>query len=59
MAIETVQKHYKGPLYTRKDWYSFFPMIILNNSELPGKRLKTYTSFIWVGLHSVNVALKK
>ena len=32
MAMETVQKHYKGTVYTRKDWYSFFPMIILNNS---------------------------
>ena len=23
MAMETVQKHYKGLVYTRKDWYSF------------------------------------
>ena len=25
MAMETVSKNYKGLVYTRKDWFSFFP----------------------------------
>lgn len=61
MAMETVQKHYKGLVYTRKDWYSFFPYDNFRElPELPWEENEKHTQSFHMGsgLHSVNVALQ-
>ena len=61
MAMETVSKGYKGIVYTRKDWFSFFPYD--NFRELPKlpweeKEKHTQSFHMGSGLHAVNVALQ-
>ena len=61
MAMETVQKHYKRTVYTRKDWYSFFPYDNFRQlPELPWEETEKHTQSFHMGsgLHSVNVALQ-
>ena len=61
MAMETVSKGYKGLVYTRKDWYSFFPYDNFKQiPELPWKEKEKHTQSFHMGsgLHAVNVALQ-
>ena len=61
MAMETVQKHYKGIVYTRKDWYSFFPYDNFRQlPELPWEEKEKWTQTFHMGsgLHAVNIALQ-
>ncbi len=61
MAMETVSKNYKGLVYTRKDWFSFFPYDNFKQlPELPWEENEKYTQSFHMGsgLHSVNVAIQ-
>ena len=61
MAMETVSKNYKGLVYTRKDWFSFFPYDNFKQlPELPWEEKEKYTQSFHMGsgLHSVNVAIQ-
>ena len=61
MAMETVSKNYKGKVYTRKDWYSFFPYDNFQElPELPWEETDKHTQSFHMGsgLHSVNIALQ-
>lgn len=59
MAIETVKNKYIGKVYTRADWYSFFPY---SNFEclpqLPWQETEKHTQTFHTGsgLHAVNLA---
>lgn len=60
MAMETVSKNYKGLVYTRKDWYSFFPYDNFKQlPELPWEETEKHTHSFHTGsgLHAVNLAL--
>lgn len=60
MAMETVSKGYKGTVYTRKDWYSFFPyenFKKLPDLPWPEKEKWTQSFHMGSGLHAVNIAL--
>ena len=60
MAMETVSKGYKGTVYTRKDWYSFFPyenFKQLPDLPWPEKEKWTQSFHMGSGLHAVNIAL--
>jgi len=62
MAMETVSKKYKGLVYTRKDWFSFFPYDNFRElPDLPWKETDKHTQSFHMGsgLHSVNVALQQ
>ena len=61
MAMETVSKGYKGIVYTRKDWFSFFPYDNFRElPKLPWKEKEKHTQSFHMGsgLHAVNVALQ-
>ena len=61
MAMETVSKNYKGLVYTRKDWFSFFPYDNFKQlPELPWEEKEKHTQSFHMGsgLHSVNVAIQ-
>jgi hypothetical protein len=60
MAMETVNQQYKGLVYTRSDWYSFFPYN--NFKQLPAlpwpeEEKWTQSFHMGSGLHAVNLAL--
>ena len=60
MAMETVSAKYEGTVYTREDWYSFFPYG--NFKQLPNlpwteSEKHTQSFHMGSGLHAVNVAL--
>jgi len=60
MTMETISKGYKGLVYTRKDWYSFFPYDNVKQlPELPWKETDKHTQSFHIGsgLHGVNLAL--
>ena len=62
MAMETVSQNYKGLVYTRKDWYSFFPYD--NVKELPAlpwpeEEKWTQSFHMGSGLHAVNLAIHR
>lgn len=60
MAIETVQRGYSGTVYTREDWFSFFPYDnFMQLPPLPWEEKEKYTQSFHMGsgLHAVNVAL--
>ena len=59
MAIETVQQKYTGRVYTRQDWYSFFPYDNFSVlPELPWQEDEKWTQSFHMGsgLHAVNIA---
>ena len=59
MAIETVKNKYSGTVYTRQDWYSFFPYSnfkCLPELPWPEKEKWTQTFHMGSGLHAVNLA---
>lgn len=61
MCMETVQKEYTGTVYTRKDWFSFFPYKNYKQlPDLPWKETEKYTQSFHMGsgLHAVNLALR-
>jgi len=61
MAIETVQNKYCGIVYTRSDWYCFFPYDNFRElPELPWNETEKWTQSFHMGsgLHSVNIALQ-
>ena len=60
MAMETVSAKYTGAVYTRKDWYSFFPYDNFRRlPELPWEETVKHTQSFHMGsgLHAVNLAL--
>jgi len=60
MAMETVSAGYTGPVYTREDWYSFFPYDNFNTLvPLPWEENEKWTQSFHMGsgLHAVNLAL--
>ena len=61
MAMETVSKGYKGLVYTRKDWFSFFPYDNFRELlDLPWEQTDKHTQSFHMGsgLHGVNTALQ-
>lgn len=61
MAMETVQKEYSGKVYTREDWYSFFPYDNFHKlAKLPWTETEKWTQSFHMGsgLHAVNLALQ-
>lgn len=62
MAIETFQNKYPGTVYTRQDWYSFFPYDNYKPlPDLPWEESEKHTQSFHMGsgLHAVNLALKQ
>ena len=60
MAMETVSAGYTGKVYTRKDWYSFFPYDNIKClPDLPWTENDKWTQSFHMGsgLHAVNLAL--
>ena len=60
MAMETVSAGYTKPVYTREDWYSFFPYDNFNKlAPLPWEENEKWTQSFHMGsgLHAVNLAL--
>ena len=60
MAMETVSAKYEGTVYTREDWYSFFPYGNFKQlPNLPWTETEKHTQSFHMGsgLHAVNVAL--
>ena len=60
MAMETVSAGYTGKVYTREDWYSFFPYDNFNKlAPLPWEENEKWTQSFHMGsgLHAVNLAL--
>jgi len=60
MAMETVSANYTGTVYTREDWYSFFPYDNFRClPKLPWEETEKHTQSFHMGsgLHAVNVAL--
>ncbi len=60
MAMETVSAGYTKPVYTREDWYSFFPYDNFNKlARLPWEENEKWTQSFHMGsgLHAVNLAL--
>jgi hypothetical protein len=60
MAMETVSAGYTGPVYTREDWYSFFPYDNFHKlAPLPWQEKEKHTQSFHIGsgLHAVNLAL--
>jgi hypothetical protein len=60
MAMETVSAGYKGQVYTREDWYSFFPYNNFSRlAPLPWEENEKWTQSFHMGsgLHAVNLAL--
>ena len=60
MAMETVSAGYTKPVYTREDWYSFFPYDNFNKLAcLPWEENEKWTQSFHMGsgLHAVNLAL--
>lgn len=61
MAMETVSAGYKGLVYTREDWYSFFPYDNFRClPKLPWEESQKHTQSFHMGsgLHAVNLALQ-
>jgi len=62
MAMETVSAGYTGKVYTRKDWYSFFPYDNIKClPDLPWTENDKWTQSFHMGsgLNAVNLALQK
>jgi len=60
MAMETVSAKYEGTVYTREDWYSFFPYDNFKQlPALPWTETDKWTQSFHMGsgLHAVNIAL--
>lgn len=60
MAMETVSRGYTGKVYTREDWYSFFPYDNVDKLvPLPWTENEKWTQSFHMGsgLHAVNLAL--
>jgi len=60
MAMETVSAGYTGEVYTREDWYSFFPYDNFHKLKpLPWEEREKWTQSFHMGsgLHAVNLAL--
>ena len=61
MAMETVKHGYTGTVYTRKEWYSFFPYDNFKClPELPWPEEQKWTQAFHTGsgLHAVNLAVQ-
>ena len=61
MTMETVSAKYTGTVYTREDWYSFFPYDNIKClPELPWTESEKWTQSFHMGsgLHAVNLALQ-
>ena len=61
MAMETVKHGYTGTVYTRKEWYSFFPYDNFKClPELPWPEEQKWTQAFHTGsgLHAVNLAVR-